>query len=58
MSNKDFSQEDTLFVGRSDQTEAFRQKMKEIEVKRLMGENVDEICSIEGDKKKQYKIKS
>jgi hypothetical protein len=47
--NKDFSQQDTLFLGRQDQVEKYCIKMRDRDMRRLMGEQ-DEAGSFEDDK--------
>lgn len=53
----EISQNDTLFMGRNEQIEAFMEKMKEREMKRLLGEDFEYGSSSQDEKKKALKAK-
>ena len=58
--NKDFSQQDTLFLGRHEQVEKFCAKMREYDMRRLMGgdqEDNEGGSSIFEDDKNKLKLK-
>ena len=51
--NKDFSQQDTLFLGKQDQVEKYCAKMRDRDMRRLMGEFDDEELGATFDADKQ-----